>query len=90
MFEELFGLKRVSNKHWQQMLGKLQFVSTAIPGSAGLFSVLQLVHIKAKGNRVRVNRLVREHLQEFARLASGLCERPTYLAEITPEDPAYL
>jgi hypothetical protein len=41
IFASLQGLRRVSSKHWRSILGKLQFVSLAIPGSAGLFSALQ-------------------------------------------------
>ena len=52
IFDSLRGMKRVSSKKWQQILGKLRFISTAVPGSAGLFSVLQLALSKAKGNQV--------------------------------------
>ena len=42
IFQELQEAKRVSYKKWQRILGKLRFVSVAIPGSAGMFSALQL------------------------------------------------
>ena len=45
IFEELAQVKRVSAKKWRSYLGRLRFVSTAIPGSAGLFSALQWAHI---------------------------------------------
>jgi hypothetical protein len=41
IFQDLASSRRVSNKTWQRYLGKLQFVSSAIPGCAGLFSALQ-------------------------------------------------
>jgi len=90
IFEDLAGVKRVSAKKWASILGKLRFVSVAIPGSQGLFSALQWTQNQAKGNRVRVNRFVRESLDAFGRLASSLCQRPTHLAEIVPQAPTLL
>ena len=90
IFTDLKGAKRVSNKSWMSILGKLRFVSVAIPGSAGLFCALQLALTKANGNRIRINRSLRAHLDTFASLAASLCDRPTYLAEIVPEEPALL
>ena len=40
IFARLQSAKRVSKKDYQSILGKLRFVSVAISGSAGLFSVL--------------------------------------------------
>ena len=77
IFLELSGTRRVSNKRWRQYLGKLRFVSEAIPGSAGLFSALQVALTAAKGNRVRINRSLRAHIYTFASLAASLCSRPT-------------
>ena len=53
IFSDLATAKRVSQHKWQSYLGKLRFVSVAIPGSAGLFSALQLALNQANGNRVR-------------------------------------
>jgi hypothetical protein len=72
IFADLSHAHRVSFKRWQQALGKLRFVSVAIPGSPGLFSTLQWAHNKANGNRVRVNRFVRDCLDSFGRLAADL------------------
>jgi hypothetical protein len=52
VFQDLRGRKRISRKTWRRYLGQLCFVSVAIPGSAGLFSTLQLALTRAKGNRV--------------------------------------
>jgi hypothetical protein len=90
IFEELASLKRVNSKKWASYLGKLRFVSVAIPGSAGLFSALQWAQNKAQGNRIRVNRFVRDSLDAFCRLATSLCRRPTHLAEIVPQAPTLL
>lgn len=90
IFEHLSSTRRVSYKQWQRILGKLRFVSYAIPGSAGLFSALQHAQNKANGNRVRVTKHLQNHVLDFARLAADLCHRPTYLAELVPESPKVL
>ena len=90
MFTHLSSVRRLSRKKWQQYLGQLRFVSVAIPGSAGLFSALQLALNRAKKNRVRINRSLRSHLNAFASLAASLAHRPTHLAEIVAQDPSYL
>jgi hypothetical protein len=74
IFADLSHARRVSFKRWQQVLGKLRFVSVAIPGSRGLLSTLQRAHNEANGNRVRINRLVHDCLDSF-----GRCSRPSHL-----------
>ena len=87
IFEDLKGRKRVGRKAWQSILGKLRFVSIAIPGSAGLFSALQLALNEATQNRIKITKHLRRHIHDFALLAADLCSRPTHLAEIVPEAP---
>jgi hypothetical protein len=41
IFAELQGLRRVSLKKWYKVLGELCSMTLAIPGSRGLFSLLQ-------------------------------------------------
>ena len=90
IFSDLASAKRVSQRKWQSYLGKLRFVSVAIPGSAGLFSALQLALNQAHGNRIRITRSLRQHIGAFASLAASLRHRPTHLAEIVPQDPSIL
>ena len=80
----------MSAKKWRSILGKLRFVSVAIPGSAGLFSALQWAQNQAGNNRIRVNAFVRSSLDAFGRLAASLCARPTHLAELVPQQPSLL
>ena len=89
IFAELLTLRRVSAKKWL-ILGKLRFVSVAIPGSTGLFSALQWTQNQAGNNRIRVNAFVRSSLDAFGRLAASLCARPTHLAELVPQQPSLL
>ena len=90
IFTDLAACKRVSHKKWQKYLGLLRFVSVAIPGSAGLFSALQLALNRSRGNRIRITTSLRSHIDTFASLAASLASRPTHLAEIVPQDPSYL
>ena len=89
IFADLNGKRRVSAKKWHSILGKLRFVSTAIPGSSGLFCALQLALNRASDGRIRITQSLRHHLNEFARLAADLRHRPTHLAEIVPQKPTY-
>lgn len=90
IFTDLAGRNRISHKTYLSYLGKLRFVSMAIPGSAGLFGALQLALNKAKGNRIRVTSSLRHHISAFAALAADLSNRPTHLAEIVPQSPSLL
>jgi hypothetical protein len=90
IFQDLQGRKRISRKTWERCLGQLRFVSVAIPGSAGLFSALQLALNRAKGNRVRINQSLRHHIDTFALLAASLRDRLTHLAEVVPQVPSFL
>jgi hypothetical protein len=72
IFQDLQGRKRISRKTWERYLGQLRFVSIAIPGSAGLFSALQLALTRTKGNQVRINKSLQHHIATFASLAASL------------------
>ena len=90
IFADLSNRERISHKTYQSYLGQLRFVAVAIPGSAGLFSALQLALTRSKGNRIRITHSLRQHITAFASLAASLCHRPTHLAEIIPQTPSFL
>ena len=87
LFDSLRDKKRVSTKKWMKALGELRFISPGVPGSAGLFSPLQLGLTKADKHRVRVTSHIRRHLTEFEDLVRDLTQRPTHLSEIIPDQP---
>jgi len=87
IFKSLKGLERVSKKKWMSLLGELRFASIGIPGSKGLFCILQLALSRSDKGRVRVTPAVRQHLASFERLVKDLAARPTKLAEIIPDQP---
>ena len=90
LFSDLHGRQRISRKAYEKALGKLRFLSVAIPGCAGLFGAIQAALNKSSSGRVRITVSLRAHLDAFASLAASLGSRPTYLAEIVPQEPSYL
>ena len=91
IFKSLVGLKRISRKRWESILGKLRFISVALPGSAGLFCALQLALQRTTSDgRIRITQELRQHIDAFSRLATQVAARPTHLAEIVPEAPHFV
>jgi hypothetical protein len=82
--------KRVSVKIWHQLLGELRSMSPALPGSRGLFSILQESLRGAARNRVRVTAQVRHMADDFRAIADSLHIRPTRLQELVPTAPTYI
>ena len=66
IFKSLCSARRVSHKRFERILGKLRFVSVAIPGSAGIFSALQLALNKAQDGQIKVTKSLKDHIFAFA------------------------
>ncbi len=64
--------KRVSVKTWHKLLGELRSMSPALPGSRGLFSILQAALSKADRNRVRITPHVWHKAEDFRAIATTL------------------
>ena len=90
IFQLLHGRHHVGLKALQQVLGKLQFMGPAIPGSAGLFGALQLGLTHSDKHRVCITPHLRDHLHDFEALAHDVLQRPTRLAKIIPDYPLAL
>ena len=90
IFASLCKARRVSKKRWERLLGKLRWLAIAIPGSHGLLGALQLALNRCSTNRIKITQELKDHIHELARLASSLRHRPTYLAEIVPQEPTLL
>jgi hypothetical protein len=78
--------KRLSVKKWQQVLGELLSMAIAIPGSKGLFSMMQETLRHQQDNRIRLTRGVHDCLADFRELDADLTSRPTRLHEIVAQD----
>jgi hypothetical protein len=87
IFDSLRGAKRVAVKKWHKVLGELRSMVLAIPGGQGLFSTLQAGFQHTDRHRIKIDRPIREYLDDMEVLANSLAERPTRLAEIVPDDP---
>jgi len=81
--------RTIPTKTWHKMLGELRSMSIALPGSRGLFSLLQEAfrHEDLARPRLRLTRAVHGVLQDFRWLAKDLSSRPTRIAELVPFDP---
>ena len=90
IFESLRGKTRVPVKLWHKVLGELRSVSIGIPGSRGLFSLLQEGLRHTDRHRIRITPEMRDQLDDFEHLAATVQSRPTELAEIVPDHPIAL
>ena len=70
------------------MLGELRSMSLGIPGSKGLFSLLQTGITHSEANRIHLTSAMKAHLQDFEHLAHDLWQCPASVAdESVPEKP---
>ena len=76
--------KRLAASKWHKLLGELQSMSPALPGTRGLFSVLQSALSRGDGHRVRLNQRVYDVAADFTDLVDALASRPTRLQELVP------
>ena len=87
LFDTLRFKNRVSLKLWHKVLGELRSMSIGIPGSRGLFSLLQEGLRHTDKHRIRITPAMRDQLSDFEHLAATLQARPTELAELVPDHP---
>jgi hypothetical protein len=88
IFDYLHRRSSVPLKKWQKILGELRSMVIGIPGSRGLFSMLQhaLQQVDAAGN-IHLTTPLKDQLADFHHLATELTPHPTALAEIVPDYP---
>jgi hypothetical protein len=72
------------------LLGELRSMVLGIPGGAGLFSQLQLALVRKDGHRVKLHAQALDQLEDFHTLAMDVAARPTHIAEIIPQTPAFI
>ena len=87
LFDTLRFKTRVSTKLWHKVLGELRSMSIGIPGSRGLFSLLQEGLRHSDKYRIRITPQMRDMLDDFEHLTQSLATRPTELAELVPDHP---
>ncbi|KAI2493227.1 hypothetical protein MHU86_21301 [Fragilaria crotonensis] len=80
--------KRLPLKAWHKLLGELRSMAPGLPGSGGLFSVLQDALSRGDRGRIRLNRHVFDTMADFRLLADSLAHRPTRLRELVPVSPS--
>jgi hypothetical protein len=79
--------KRISVKKWQQILGEFRSmaIAIAIPGSCGLFSLLQEALPHQSEGRIGLSCTIHDTLDDFRWLATDLASRPTCMHESVPQ-----
>ena len=83
--------KRISPRRWQKFLGELRSMLLALPGGRGLFSTLQdAFRHPTTDNRLKLSPAVHDFLADFRWLARDLGQRPTRIAELTPQPESTL
>lgn len=80
--------KRMLTTRWHQILGELRSMSPALPGTKGLFSVLQATLSRGDRHRVRLNQHVYNTASDFRALVDSVATRPTRLRELVPTAPS--
>ena len=87
IFSFLRGRDRVGLSKWRKILGELRSMAIGIPGSRGLFSLLQEGLKYTDKGRIRISPEMLDQLLDFEYLSLTLRERPTSLAELVPDHP---
>ena len=87
LFDSIRSKNRISTKQWHKILGELRSMSIGIPGSRGLFSLLQEGLRHSDKYRIRITPQMRDMLDDFEHLAHSLSDRPTEIAELVPDHP---
>ena len=77
--------RRAPIREWNQLLGELRSMSAALPGSSGLFSILQDALGRGDRHRIRLSRKVFDTLADFRAIADTLRARPTRFTELIPK-----
>jgi hypothetical protein len=74
-------------KKWQQLLGELRSMATAIPAAIGLLSTLQeaLQHNTTCGSRVRLTLHTQVFLEDFRWFSNDVTSRSTTISETVPD-----
>jgi len=85
------SLHRTSRRKWQQLLGELRHMATAIKGATYLFSILQNVLTdQHRSSRLRLRQLTKAALADWKTLADSLATCPVPLSSLVPTAPHYI
>jgi hypothetical protein len=76
---------RLSVKAWHKILGELRSMSLAVPGSRGLFGILQEALRHITGGHIRITAAIDDLLEDFRWVVKDLTDRPTHLYELFPD-----
>ena len=79
--------RAILTKDWHKIVGELRSMALALPGSLGLFSLLQEAfrHQEKDRPRLRLSKALHGFLEDFRNLAEDVASRPTRIAELVPD-----
>eukprot|EP00536_Pseudo-nitzschia_multiseries_P017358 jgi/Psemu1/50546/gm1.50546_g len=79
--------RHVPIQQWHKVRGELRSMALAIPGSIGLFSILQeaFQHKEPNRQQIRLTKRVQSFLRDFQWKATDLSKRPTAIVELVPD-----
>ena len=80
--------RRLPVRKWHQLLGELRSKSLALPGTRGLFSVLQEALCHTDAHCVRITKRIQDLALDFVKLVDSVYERPTRLQELVLTAPS--
>ena len=81
--------KTCSKKDLHKLVGELRSMIIAIPGGLGCLSWLQ-ERLRSAPDRIYLNSQFKDAIDDFRWLADDISNRPTRIAEIIPEAPAFV
>ena len=81
--------RSVQCRDYESILGKVRHASIEVPGSAGLFTPINMV-LKERPRWVRVSEDIKEALSDFRLLLNTVVAEPTHVNKLVPGAPAYV
>ena len=89
LLDQAVRARSVQRRDYEKLLGKVRHALTGVPGSAGLFTPLNMA-LKERSRWVQVPEDVREALKDFCLLLNTAAAEPTHVNELVPGAPAYV
>ena len=81
--------RSIPRRDYEKLLGKIRHASLGVPGSAGLFTPLNMA-LRERSWWARLSLEVKEALGDFRVLLKSAAKEPTHVNELVPGTPAFV
>ena len=81
--------RSIPRRDYEKLLGKIRHASLGVPGSAGLFTPLNMA-LRERSRWARLSLEVKEALGDFRVLLKSAAKEPTHVNELVPGTPAFV